>query len=139
MRLGLANGMTLLALRWWGFKEAIIVVIIRVFLGSILIGSFLQPGFILSFTGSIFSATIMGWLLSLRMQPFSIVGVSIIGAIFKNFAQLIMAYVILIRHIAILSLIPVFLITSLITGVLVGFFVMLIENRISPEVYRLKR
>lgn len=132
--MGLANGMTLLALRWWGLKEAIIVVFIRVIIGSILVGSFLQPGFLLSLTGSLFSTLIMAWLLFIKIQPFGVIGISIIGAISKNTIQLFLATYILIHHIKPLTLMPLFIVTSLFSGLLVGFFVVFVEKRIKIQV-----
>jgi heptaprenyl diphosphate synthase len=48
IKLGLANLMTLVALVFLGFKEAVIVTFLRVVLGSILKVTFLGPNFILS-------------------------------------------------------------------------------------------
>jgi heptaprenyl diphosphate synthase len=45
IKLGLANLMTLVALVFLGFKEAVIVTFLRVVLGSILGGTFLGPTF----------------------------------------------------------------------------------------------
>jgi heptaprenyl diphosphate synthase len=45
IKLGLSNLMTLVALVFLGFKEAVIVTFLRVVLGSILGGTFLGPTF----------------------------------------------------------------------------------------------
>ena len=47
IKLGLSNLMTLVALVFLGFKEAVIVTFLRVVLGSILGGTFLGPTFFL--------------------------------------------------------------------------------------------
>ena len=51
VKLGLANLMTLMALVYLGTKEAFIVTLLRVILGSILGGTFLGPTFFLSLVG----------------------------------------------------------------------------------------
>ena len=62
IKLGLANLMTLVALVFLGFKEAVIVTFLRVVLGSILGGTFLGPTFFLSLAGGIAAILIMGML-----------------------------------------------------------------------------
>jgi len=75
----------------------------------------------------------MAWLLFFKIQLFGVVGISIIGAISKNTMQLFLAYYILIHHIKLLALIPLFLMTSLFSGLLVGLLVVFIEKRINPK------
>ena len=53
IKLGLANIMTLLALVLLGFREALIVTLLRIFLGSIVGGTFLSPTFFLSLAGGL--------------------------------------------------------------------------------------
>jgi heptaprenyl diphosphate synthase len=58
--LGLANLMTLVALVFLRFKEAVIVTFLRVVIGPILGGTFLGPTFFLSLAGGIATKLIMG-------------------------------------------------------------------------------
>jgi heptaprenyl diphosphate synthase len=51
IKFGISNIATLLALVLLGFKEAIIVTLLRVLIGSILFGTFLNPTFMLSLMG----------------------------------------------------------------------------------------
>lgn len=62
IKLGLANLMTLVALVFLGFKEAVIVTFLRVVIGSILGGTFLGSTFFLSMVGGITAILIMGML-----------------------------------------------------------------------------
>ena len=49
---GLANLMTLVALLTLGWRSALLVTFLRVLIGSLLVGSFLGPGFLLSLAGA---------------------------------------------------------------------------------------
>jgi heptaprenyl diphosphate synthase len=60
IKLGLANLITLVALAFLGFKEAVIVTFLRVVIGSILWGAFWGPTFFLSLVGGILAILIMG-------------------------------------------------------------------------------
>jgi len=131
IRLGLANVVTLLALKWWGMKEALIILIMRVILGSLLSGKFLSPVFLIAISGGIASTLVMGMGLRLGERILSLIGISIMGAVAKNVIQILVTYFIYIRQIHILYLLPIFLFSSLITGSLIGFFAHLVQERIS--------
>jgi heptaprenyl diphosphate synthase len=120
MRLGLANVVTLLALRWWGLKEAMVIVILRVLVGSLLIGKFFHPVFLLSLAGGIAAALSMGLVMKVTEEIFSLIGISIIGSFFKNSTQLLLAYLLYVRHLHLFSLLPLFLFSSLIGGAVIG-------------------
>ena len=128
-RLGLANIITLLAITWWGVREALIVLVLRVVLGSLLAGKFLHTIFVLYLSGGLTATLVMGLCSRLGKKVFSLIGISICGALSKNVTQLIVAYFIYIRQISIFSLLPVFLSASLFAGLLIGFIAHLIDVR----------
>lgn len=131
IRLGLANVVTLLALKWWGMKEALIVLIMRVILGSLLSGKFLSPVFLIAISGGIASTLVMGMGLRLGERILSLIGISIMGAVAKNVIQILVTYFIYIRQVYILYLFPIFLFSSLITGTLIGIFAHLIHQKVN--------
>ena len=131
MRLGLANMITVLALRWWGMKEAMAIVVLRVLLGSFLVGKFFHPVFLMSLSGGIMAALTMGIVMKSTKEVFSLIGISIIGSFFKNVTQLIVAYLIYIRHFQLFSLLPLFLLSSLIGGAVVGILSHLIDSKLN--------
>ena len=131
MRLGLANMITLLALRWWGMKEAMAIVVLRVLLGSFLVGKFFHPVFLMSLSGGIMAALTMGIVMKSTKEVFSLIGISIIGSFFKNVTQLIVAYLIYVRHFQLFSLLPLFLLSSLIGGAVVGILSHLIDSKLN--------
>jgi heptaprenyl diphosphate synthase len=121
LRLGLANIVTLITLLLYGLRPAIMVTMIRVILGSLLTGTFLGPSFLLSFGGGLTSTLAMGFIIYAVPGLFSAVGVSIVGALFHNIAQLSIAYVLLIQRIeAVLVITPVIILLGTVTGTING-------------------
>ncbi len=124
LRLGLANTLTLIALATFGFKYALQITILRTLLSSFLIGTFMSPGFILSFSAGIASTLVMGavyWAAhSQRHFRLSIVGVSVVGALAHNTVQLLLAYVLLVRHPGIFVFFPWLMIGAVVTGWVTG-------------------
>ncbi len=124
LRLGLANMVTLTTLVLLGFRQALEVALIRTILSSLIIGTFMSPGFILSFSAAIVSTLIMGlfyWLSGLNARfRFSIIGISIVGAFCHNMVQLFLAYFLLVKHSGIFVFFPWLSIGALATGWVVG-------------------
>ena len=126
VKLGLANIIILVTLYELGIWEAISVNILRVFLASLIRGSIFSMGFFMSLTGAVFSLGIM-ILFKLLIDKFSIIGVSVIGAIFHVFGQILIA-IIYLGSGYILFYLPFIGLTSIITGVIVGITAKLIIN-----------
>ena len=121
LRLGLANIITLVTLLLYGFRAAMIVTLIRVILASLFIGTFLGPAFILSLGGGVTSTLAMGLILSVTPRLFSTIGLSLIGALFHNIAQLVLAYILFIQRIeAILLISPFIILIGALTGTVNG-------------------
>ncbi|MFZ0240108.1 MAG: Gx transporter family protein [Desulfobacterales bacterium] len=124
LRLGLANMVTLTTLVLLGFRHAMEVALIRTILSSLIIGTFMSPGFILSFSAAIASTLIMGffyWLSGLNAHlRFSIIGISIVGAFCHNMVQLVLAYFLLVKHSGIFVFFPWLSIGAVATGWVVG-------------------
>lgn len=119
-RFGFANIIGLSTLYLFGFRDALIVTLGRVFLGSLASGLFGSPAFLLSLSGSSFAILAMGGAYLVGARLFSEVGISVVGAVVHNVTQLCVAYLLLIRNEGILLLLPVMLLTALATGILNG-------------------
>lgn len=114
---GLANIVTLLVLQRFGWRAAVWVSLLRVVAGSLLLGSFLSPGFILAFSGALFSLAAL-WLASrLPADWFGPVSHSILAAFAHIAAQLAVVYFWLIPHAGVLYLTPVFAAAALLFGI----------------------
>ncbi|MBF0317603.1 MAG: Gx transporter family protein, partial [Nitrospirae bacterium] len=98
MRFGLANIITLLAMLMYGFRAALTVTLIRVTVGSFVIGTFLGPAFILSLSGGGLSVLSMGLVHRVVPGAFSPLGLSLTGAFFHNLGQIVVAYVLFIPN-----------------------------------------
>jgi heptaprenyl diphosphate synthase len=119
-RFGFANIIGLSTLYLFGFRDALFVTLGRVFLGSLASGLFGSPAFLLSLSGSGLAILAMGVAHFAGARLFSEVGISVVGAVAHNVAQLCVAYLLLIRNEGIFLLLPVMLLTALATGILNG-------------------
>ncbi len=132
---GLANIITLVALILYGFRTALMVTLIRVVLASIFLGTFLGPAFILSAGGGIASVVAMGLTIKAFKNIFGAVGISLIGALFHNIAQLSLAYFLFIQRLEpVLIISPLILLIGALTGVVNGIISdILIKNLLKKD------
>ena len=126
-KLGLANIITLFVLVRYSFIDCFKVVIMRIILSSLLIGTFFTISFWLSLAGGVISSLVMGILYYNFDHQFSLIGVSILGAASHNLAQIVMAFV-LIENWKIIFYLPYLLLLSLPTGVFVALVVMQLKK-----------
>ena len=127
LRLGLANGVTLLVLKWYGFRSGLLVTLTRIVLAGLITGRLFQPVFLLSFSGGLSAALIMALFMPLEDRWFSLIGISILGAFFHNLAQLAAASLLIHRFIG-TGILPVVFLATLVTGSLIGYFAVLIDR-----------
>lgn len=116
VKLGLANIVSLFALFWLGKKEAFIILILRIFLGTIFTGQGLS--LIYSLSGGLFALGIV----LVFYKTFSIKALyipSIIGGIAHNIAQLSSA-ILITSSLALLAYLPILIIAGTVTGLFTG-------------------
>jgi heptaprenyl diphosphate synthase len=129
IRLGLANLATILALKWWGVREAFLIVVLRVFLSSLILGRLFQITFWLSFSGSV-AACLGMWLIFRFFESyFSLIGISIFGAVCHNLTQITVAYFLFVHHTTLFSLIPPLFLSSLFSGLVIGIVAHIVSVR----------
>ena len=116
IRIGLANIITLIVLYTYGSKDAIYISILRVLLVGILRTGLFSIAFYFSLFGSIFSIISM---IIFKKTKLSIIGVSIVGSIMHNVGQIIAALFLINTNL--IYYMPILLITSIITGTIIGF------------------
>lgn len=114
-KLGLTNIITLTSLVIFGLKDTFIIITVRVILSSIFSGPL---SYLLFSMGGAYLSLILMYIIY-KANGFSIIGISIIGAIGHNIGQLIVASMI-VENILTVGYLPFMLITSLITGFFVG-------------------
>ncbi|NQV18957.1 MAG: Gx transporter family protein [Armatimonadetes bacterium] len=124
VRLGLANMITVVALVNLGFKASLEIAILRTIISSFIMGTFLSPTFILSFSGAVTSTIVMGIIFRLstlnRKVYFSLVGISLMGAFTHNIVQISLVYLLLIKHKGIFLLLPWLGISAVVMGWITG-------------------
>ncbi|TYQ15632.1 UNVERIFIED_CONTAM: heptaprenyl diphosphate synthase [Acetivibrio alkalicellulosi] len=126
VKLGLANIITLIVIVFFGYKEALTVVIIKSLLISMLGGRGIET-FLFSVTGGILSALVMAGLYNVKKDLFSIIGISVTGAVVHNLGQVFIASIV-IRDIAIFTLLPVILTMGCAMGFIVGLAASFLEK-----------
>ncbi|MFC1512682.1 Gx transporter family protein [bacterium] len=123
LKIGFANVITIIVLYIYSYKEAVTLAVLRTLVSSLMLGTFLAPAFILSSSGALGSAVIMSIFVyaSFTRQKFSIVGVSVIGSLTHTIIQFSIAYYVFVKHSLFLTFLPFLLISSVITGMIIGY------------------
>jgi heptaprenyl diphosphate synthase len=125
-KIGIANIIILFVLYAYSFKDALYVSILRVFLVGILLTGIFSPTFFFSASGAILSVTAM--YLVKEYTKLSIIGVSIVGAIFHSIGQILVAIIILNTN-SVIYYLPWLLLFSLPSGIFVGIIAKNMLNR----------
>ena len=120
---GLANIVILLVMLQYGWKTAAWVAALRVLAGSLLLGSFLSPGFWLSAAGALSSLAVLAAGQYLPRRWFGAVSLSVLAAFGHIAGQLVLAWLWLLPTAALLNLLPVFAAAALLFGAINGFIV----------------
>ncbi|AZR72604.1 heptaprenyl diphosphate synthase [Anoxybacter fermentans] len=129
VKLGLANIVSLIAIIYFGFKTAFLVVLFRTFMAAFLSG---RPYvFLYSGTGAILSILVMGFVYWRFRKYFSIQGISIFGAVAHNIGQIFIASL-LIETVSIFSYLPILMVSGVITGYFIGLIVNLLKRVLDP-------
>lgn len=118
VKLGLANIITLVTLVMLGVSFAFAVALTRTLLGALL-GAGLGPAFMMSLSGALLSWAVMSLLYRALGKHFSLVGISVVGALAHIAAQLSVAALIL-NYPGTMMLFPILMISAVLTGILVG-------------------
>lgn len=125
IKLGLANLVIVIAIYRLGFKYAFIINCVRIIItGLLFTGLF---GAIYSFAGGVLSIVVM--YLLYRTGLFSMVGVSMVGGVFHNLGQLLVACLIM-SNFKLMSYFAVLLFSGLISGILIGIVAAVLYDKL---------
>ena len=116
LKIGLANIIIVYSLYICGFKDTLFLSLLKVLLVGILRTGLFSIGFFISLSGSCFSIIMM---YIVKKTKLSIIGVSIIGAIFHSIGQVVMA-IILLKSFNLIYYLPYLFIFSIFTGIIIG-------------------
>ena len=128
MKIGLANIAIVFALYTLGFRNALAVSLIRVVLSCLLFCSVVSLAY--SVAGALISLTGMALLKQSRF--FSVVGVSVCGAVLHNLGQIGVAWLIL-KTQALVYYLPFLLFSAVAGGVVIGTVAAVVIKRINGD------
>ncbi|MBI5207976.1 MAG: Gx transporter family protein [Candidatus Firestonebacteria bacterium] len=139
-KLGLPNIAILFALIYFGLKEGLYVSFIKTIMGGFITGTIGNPIFIMSISGSIISTIIMWICLPLQNRKFTLVTISIIGALAHITTQFLIVWLFFFSNLnltnsGMLLAAPYFIIFALPVGFLTGMaanFTISYLNKIIP-------
>jgi heptaprenyl diphosphate synthase len=117
---GLANVVTVVALLEYGWATAAWVALLRVLVGSLLIGTFLSPTFLLSLAGAVASLATLYLASRLPGRGFGPVGYCLLAAMAHMAAQFFTAYTVFIPHDGLFHLLPVLMTAAVVFGLVSG-------------------
>ncbi|MEG0156578.1 MAG: Gx transporter family protein, partial [Anaerovoracaceae bacterium] len=123
IKIGIANIVVITALYLLGARAAICINIVRVFIAGFLFSGVF--GILYSLSGAIFSLAVM--ILLKKTGKFSILGVSVAGAVFHNFGQVLMA-ALLVETPKMFLYFPLLIFSGIGFGLLIGLLSTLILN-----------
>tara|TARA_R110000850_G_scaffold67837_4_gene151635 strand:+ start:15512 stop:16063 length:552 start_codon:yes stop_codon:yes gene_type:complete len=131
---GLANVITLIVWARWGLRSAVWVTGLRVLVGSLLVGSFMAPGFWLAAAGASLSlgtlALATGWNRALPRLPLTVVGASALSAVAHVSGQFLLAWRVFVPHPGLLHLLPLLLAMALALGLATGWLAQRLLQRL---------
>lgn len=128
-KLGLANLAIIVALYLLGEKNAFLLSMVRIVLVGFTFGNL--ASMLYSLAGGILSFLAM--VLAKKTKRLSITGVSVLGGVFHNVGQIIVAMLIL-ETSSLIYYLPVLMITGIVAGVLIGILGGMVTKRIQKVV-----
>ncbi|MDH5543963.1 MAG: Gx transporter family protein [Gammaproteobacteria bacterium] len=130
---GLANVITIAVYFLYGFRAAVWVSLLRVFVGSLLLGTFLTPTFALSLAGSIATLLMLFLLQPLKSCGLGPLGTAVLAAMSHITGQFLLAYWLFIPHAGVFTLYPPLLLMAVVFGVVTGLVSFNLLKRLSNE------
>ena len=129
LRIGLANIVIILLLMQRKEMSAIIVLVGKVLLSGLFVGTLLMPTTLIALGSGLTSLSIMAIITRFRLG-LSWVGISILGAVAHNVMQLIIVRSILIYSNSIFELLPILLLLGIGTGTATGIIAVVLNQRL---------
>jgi len=131
-KIGLANIASLLGLIIFGFKAGLLILFSRIVAGSLLGGTFLSFNFFMSLSGGTASFILMSIIYLVFNNYFSLIGVSVMGAVFHNIGQILTASFI-ISNLGLVYYLPYLTLLAIPSGIGIGLIVQFTENYLPEE------
>ncbi len=123
-KLGLPNALIILLLYSYGAKEAMIVNMARILLSGFMFGNMYSIVYSLAGAGCSFGVMLLGK----KLKCFSMKAVSILGGVFHNIGQLMIA-ALLVTNLSVVAYLPMLLVAGVVTGICNGILAEIIYKR----------
>ena len=130
IKIGLANLVSLAGLFFLNPVQVFVILVARIILAGLMFGNF--STIIYSLAGGMVSFIMM--YLFKRLKLFSALGISMLGGVFHNLAQLSVACIIL-SSTSLLIYLPVLIIAGVISGLLIGTVTELVSKTVQKNFY----
>ena len=128
VKIGLANIAVVFVLYKLGWKEAVLISLVRVVMVSMLFGTLVSLFY--SVAGAVLS--LAGMVLLKKTGLFSTVAVSVTGGVLHNVGQILMACLLLETNVIVYYL-PFLILSGVIAGVVIGVVAAIMVNRVQVE------
>ena len=128
VKIGLANIAVVFVLYKLGWKEAVLISLVRVVMVSMLFGTLVSLFY--SVAGAVLSLT--GMVLLKKTGLFSTVAVSVTGGVLHNVGQILMACLLLETNVIVYYL-PFLILSGVIAGVVIGVVSAIMVNRVQVK------
>ncbi len=125
IKLGLANLVAIVALYTMGIKEACTLSLIRIILTGFTFGN--PSSMLYSLAGGILSLLVM--ILAQKIKIFSVTGVSVLGGVFHNTGQILVAALV-VENERLFYYLPMLMISGTIAGTLIGILAAILIKRL---------
>lgn len=116
VKLGLANSVLLYSLYMLGVRQSMVLMLLKALLSWLIYMN--MSAMLYSLAGGVLSLAAM--ILISRSSGVSVIGVSVLGAVFFNIGQILMAVLILHTPQLLLTYLPILMVSGAATGVLTG-------------------
>jgi heptaprenyl diphosphate synthase len=138
IRIGLANVVVLYLLLNNQPGSALLVSILKSLIGGVFTFTMLSPGTVLSLSGALISLGVMSLLI--KFNPgFSIIGISIAGALSHNIVQIGLVRLFIIQTDSVFGILPVLLVLGLISGYIVAYITKLFMVHLNNAILQWER
>lgn len=131
IKLGLANVAVLMCICLLGYREGLVLAVLKVLLTGLLFGNF--SVMLYSLSGALCSYLVMA--IMVKSGKFHIPVVSGAGGVFHNLGQLLVAYFVVETY-SIWYYMPILILAGLLTGVFTGITVSLVMPYVGNIIYR---
>lgn len=129
IKLGLANLVVIVALYTMGVSWAFALSLVRILLAGLTFGN--PASMIYSFAGGMLSLAVM--VLAKKWKVFSVTGVSVLGGVFHNIGQILVAALV-VETAGLLFYLPVLIVSGTVAGVLIGILASILIRHLNKMI-----